>query len=1225
MKPLMVIVCLLFALSSLFAEQITVSEYQNDIHLINSSPNNLELEFTLGSFNREQITINGSQWNTISLPKEAITLEAGLPQVPTVSRSVIIPGTAAMQLNVLNSEYIDLAMPVAPSKGNLTRDINPDSVPYTFADFYNSSDSYPAQIASLSEPFILRDYRGITVRLQPFVYYPATGTLRVYTKVLVSLQENGTDYRNAVTDTKTSYTSYFEETYRNMFLNFGQAKYPSLGEEGSILVIKHSMFDATLQPWVDWKRQIGFNVEVVDVTVAGPSASNIKTYIQNYYNANSDLMFVQLFGDAPQIPTLSVGGGGSDPSFSLVAGNDSYPDIYIGRFSATTVADMQTQIQRSVYYERDIAVGASYLQNAMGIASNEGGSSQGDMGESDIQHMNIIRTDLLGYGYTSVDQIYAPSASSSNVTTNLNQGRGFVNYVGHGSDTSWVTTGFSNTNVNSLSNSNMLPFIVSVACVNGNFVSQTCFAEAWLRATNSTGEPTGAIAFYGSTVNQGWNPPMRGQDEVTDLLIAGAKHRIGSLFFNGSSKMIEAYSSDGIDEFKNWTIFGDASLMVRTKNPTAITATYNPVMFLGMASFTIQTEPNAKVTLSNAGIIYGSAVADAAGSAILSLNPVPIEPMDLTLTIFAFNKQTLIQTIQVLPSTGPYIMLDNLVFGANAPESGALVQISMELSNIGSETADAVNITLSSTDPYISILNPVLSIGDLQIGNHLPYSSFSIQISSTIPDQHEVPLVFTFTDAAENIFEYERSFLVNAPAISWGNLSIDDSMGNNNGRVDAGESIAFSIEISNTGHSTASNISSTLMVNGGDYLIEPLMPSADDLLAGEMATLMYRVTFSSLTPAGTTIQLTVMSFFGDYMSVNTYSFVLGQDVENFESGLAALPWSFTGGTWTTSQASYNGTLAAKSPQISHSTSTSMSITKNILQSGNITFWKKVSSEATYDKLTFHINGLLMSEWSGNNDNWSQVSLPVSAGTNVFMWRYTKDGGGTVGSDCAWIDDIIFPSTNHVAGVPILSVNNHNLDFQDVAIGETLSMPLTISNLGTVSMMGTISSAEPFFLSYDFTEPHLSQNYYLPAGESVTINVNFTPSAMTLYNGELVITSDDPETSIAIVVLTGSGGTVANSDLVSPLQTSLLGNFPNPFNPSTTIQFSLKEQSPVNMEIYNISGQKVRSLVKGIMPSGTHNIHWNGQDNSGKAVSSGVYFIKMDSAKYTSTKKMILMK
>ena len=94
----------------------------------------------------------------------------------------------------------------------------------------------------------------------------------------------------------------------------------------------------------------------------------------------------------------------------------------------------------------------------------------------------------------------------------MNAGRGMINYCGHGSDTSWGSTGFNNSNVNALVNDNMLPVICSVACVNGNFPNQTCFAEAWLRATNN-GEPTGAVATYMSTVNQSWDPPMEGEDE----------------------------------------------------------------------------------------------------------------------------------------------------------------------------------------------------------------------------------------------------------------------------------------------------------------------------------------------------------------------------------------------------------------------------------------------------------------------------------------------------------------------------------------------------------------------------------------------------------------------------------------------------------------------------------------------------------------------------------------
>jgi hypothetical protein len=212
----------------------------------------------------------------------------------------------------------------------------------------------------------------------------------------VKLSAEGTDLTNAITSPKTSYAADFAGIYRNMFLNFAQAKYPSLSEEGRILVIKNSMFDTAIQPWVDWKRQNGYDVSVVDVSVAGPTANQIKRCIQAQYALNDGLMFVQIMGDAPQVPRLSSGGGGSDPSFALLAGNDNYPDIYVGRFSAQTVAEMETQILRTVEYERDIQSDASWLNSAIGIASNEGGGSQGDMNESDQVHMDLIRTDLMG-------------------------------------------------------------------------------------------------------------------------------------------------------------------------------------------------------------------------------------------------------------------------------------------------------------------------------------------------------------------------------------------------------------------------------------------------------------------------------------------------------------------------------------------------------------------------------------------------------------------------------------------------------------------------------------------------------------------------------------------------------------------------------------------------------------------------------------------------------------
>ncbi|MDP8220270.1 MAG: T9SS type A sorting domain-containing protein, partial [Candidatus Stygibacter frigidus] len=93
----------------------------------------------------------------------------------------------------------------------------------------------------------------------------------------------------------------------------------------------------------------------------------------------------------------------------------------------------------------------------------------------------------------------------------------------------------------------------------------------------------------------------------------------------------------------------------------------------------------------------------------------------------------------------------------------------------------------------------------------------------------------------------------------------------------------------------------------------------------------------------------------------------------------------------------------------------------------------------------------------------------------------------------------------------------------------------------------------------------------------------------------------------------------------PVVTALTGNYPNPFNPETTIKMALKTNGLVRIDIYNVRGQMVRTLVNEYMDAGNHDIIWNGVDDHGQKLGSGVYFYNMKFGKYTSTKKMILMK
>jgi len=1218
----------------LFAGQYTVNSNQNEVNLISTDAQSTILEMTLGHFEREAVRINNDTYWALSLKKEGFSMETGMPQLPYVTRSIIIPGMAKMAFNVLESEYTDIVMPIIPSKGSFTRDIDPNTVAWIFDPFYQSDGFYPAELARLSEPFIIRDYRGITVHFQPFVYFPATQTLRVYTRLKLSVNNIGTDNYNTMSAAKTSASAWFEGIYKGMFLNYNQAKYPVLDEFGRMLIVKNSMFNASLQPFIDWKRQKGFVVDVVDITTAGPTANQLKTYIQNQYDMNTDLAFVQIIGDHAQVPSLSSGGGASDPSFGLLAGSDSYPDIFVGRFSAENVAELETQITRTLNYELAMQTGNDWLAKGMGIASNEGGGGSGDLGESDQVHMEYIRTDLLGYGYTTVDQVYqAQGATIAQVSNGANAGRGFINYCGHGSNTSWSTTGFSNTNVNQLTNDNKLPFIVSVACVNGNFANLTCFAEAWVRARDSvTGNPRGAVVFYGSSINQLWNPPMRAQDEIVDLMIAHQKNTIGGLFFNGSSKMIEVYGTDGSNMYKTWHIFGDASLQVRTTEPQPMTAQYMSVLFLGMTSLTVQTNPGAWVTLSSNGTVYGTAFADATGNAVVNLTTIPTEPMNLTITITCFNKITHVSTIQVLPSSGPYILVNTPIISDtnnNQADFGESVFMDIPLNNVGSDAATNVSVIISSTDQYITITDNTENYGIINANaTSTSTNGFAVQVANFIPDQHNAAIHVSVYLNSVLSWEYNTHIILNAPAFTAGAVSVNDISGNNNGRIDAGEVVSITIPVTNSGHADVSNVYFSLLITNQIYhIINPVLNSFPLIPAGETAQVIFDVIFSSQVPVGTVAQFMIMGVSGDYHIIHNFSQTIGLVIEDFESGsLTAFPWTFPGQPWTLDNSTFHsGTSSVKSATITHNQSTSMTVQMDVSVAGNISFWKKVSSEQSYDFLKFYINNTIHNQWSGNLD-WSQETFTVPAGLATFKWEYTKDNIVSSGSDCAWIDDIIFPGTGGITGTPSISVSSTSLDFGAHIDSEFETMTFTITNEGDATMIGTVMGTPLFQVKQaSETNYHNFCSFVIPAGLTMNFSVKFIPLAEGTYNAVLTINSDDPDNPVIEIAVTAVVLPISNEDNLSAIVTALKGNYPNPFSPETTILYSVKGEFKVTIEVYNILGQKVKTLVSDKVKSGNHSIKWNGKDEAGRSVGSGIYFYRMTAGKYRATAKMMLMK
>ncbi len=727
-----------------FSEEITINGNDFNVNVISSNDSQTIIEYNFGNFERTPVEINGEIYYQLSLEKESETYEKGEPELPKITRSIIIPDDAKMKIEVIEKDYVEYQMKIIPSKGILYRDINPADIPYEFSDVYQTNEFYPQYLAGSNTPYILRDFRGLAVHAYPFAYNPITQTLRVYHHLVLEVTNVGIDTENIKIRTSDTINKYFIDIYSNRFINYTHDRYTSVDEYGRMIVICYGSFMTAAQPYVDWKNQKGIQTDIYNVSDIGTSASQIQSFIQSEYDEGDGLTFVQLIGDAAQVATLSSGGGGSDPSYGLVAGSDGYPDIFIGRFSAETTAQVQTQVDRTIYYERDISSG-SWLHKGMGIASDQG---PGDDGEYDNVHIDNIRTDLLDYAYSEVDQIYDPTGTAAQVSAGLNAGRSIINYTGHGSETSWVSTGFNITNINALTNDNMLPFICDVACINGDFTGMTCFAEAWLRATNGT-NPTGAIAIYASSINQSWDPPMSAQDEVADLLCGTGPHSgagnqktsIGGLMYNGSCLMLDEYGAN--DMYETWHIFGDASLQVRTDTPSVISISHNPNILVGQTTFDVSTGIEGAIACLYDGTnIVGAGYTNASGDVTLTLDPVPSSPGNLTLTVTAYNKITSIETIPVIAPNGPYVVIDSYTVnsgGDNVIEPGETAYITVTLNNNGTDTATNTSMILSETDTYITLTDNSESFGLIVAGGSVTRTdAYTFTVSSSIPDDHPI-------------------------------------------------------------------------------------------------------------------------------------------------------------------------------------------------------------------------------------------------------------------------------------------------------------------------------------------------------------------------------------------------------------------------------------------------------------------------------------------------------
>lgn len=866
------------------------------VSLLEFSQERTVVEFRMGGYWLDWVEIEGVAHAVIGLPGRTTLMEKGLPDLPKVRERLIVPDDASMAVRVLEAQEVEVkTRPIAPSKGHLPRTVDPATVPYEFSDFYQSDAWYPATNVELSDPFILRDFRGVSFQINPVQYNPALGRLRLYRRLVVEVYSAGPGRLNLKRRTKglDRMDADFESLYRRLFLNFSAAKYAPILEQGRMLIVCYNGFVDDIQSLYQWKLQKGIPTKLAlypDST--GSGSSNVKAYIQDEYDSPDGLTYVLLVGDEGQIPTNSgtAEGAPSDPCYVKLEGGDHYPDAFISRLSATSSAQVDNQVEKFINYEVNPDTGATaaaWYHKGCGIASDESGGT----GMTDYERMELLRDALLDYNYTHVDQIYDPGATAAEVSAAVNEGRSIINYIGHGSGTSWGTTDFSVSDVSALSNGHMLPYICDVACLNGDFtMGSDCFAEAWLKA-GSAGSPKGGVAHYAASTLADWVPPCVMQAEVVDLLCAESKNTFGGLCFNGVMKGMDEYpGTTGTKLMEQYNLFGDCSVVMRTDLPVVITVIHDPVIFEDASSYDVQAPgvEGALASLYHDGVFYGSAYTDASGNATIDLIQSFPGPGQVTLTVTAYNRIPYITTLDVVTPSGPYMVYDSHLIDDVAGGNGdgvvnpnEAIEMPVTLRNSGSDPATGVSAVLKLDDPYVVISDSLEDYGDVPAGSTATcLEDYDFQVLGGCPDGYLLDFTLEITSAETTWVDHGLNIVVAAPVLAYHDHSIDDSGGNGNGQPDPDETFDMTISLKNWGTGTATGVSAQLS-SGSPYVTVSVNTASYGSIPpdGVVSSLTaYTLSVDAGCPAGHVADLMMsITAGGSYASADTFQIAIGQN------------------------------------------------------------------------------------------------------------------------------------------------------------------------------------------------------------------------------------------------------------------------------------------------------------------------------------------------------------
>lgn len=372
-----------------------------------------------------------------------------------------------------------------------------------------------------------------------------------------------------------------------------------------------------------------------------------------------------------------------------------------------------------------------------------------------------------------------------------------------------------------------------------------------------------------------------------------------------------------------------------------------------------------------------------------------------------------------IPSNQPWLVYNNHTINDAAGNGNGLLDygesalLNLTLENQGDTPASDVTVTISTDNPYITVTDNEESYGDFSPGALVTVdNAFAFSAQNNIPDNEQIIFILTATDANDSTYTSEFIIESHAPAFKTGLITVNETTGNGNNKLDPNETATIGISTINTGDYKAYDVTGQLTTSSPYITITNPIVHWDSIRPGPMYSVVpvFDIITAPETPVGHYAEFTYQVNSEYHSMTKQFSLPVGLILEDWESGnFSSFDWQFAGSsTWQiTNEEKFEGTYSAVSGNIGNNATSEIKLNYNVLQNDSISFYVKVSSESNHDFLRFYVNNDMIGQWSGNV-SWTRVAFPVTAGEKTFRWVYAKDPLTSSGDDAAWIDFIILP-------------------------------------------------------------------------------------------------------------------------------------------------------------------------------------------------------------------------